>query len=113
RGSLGRLPRAAFRMFAAENTLERAAAEVPESLEGTWFPRMAAFAAEQRALDPARLSVADCIAQFERARAFVFDEFAPQALKPSVLAGLAIQKLQAALKATMSEPEARATAEAA
>src|SRR5207248_2198302 len=43
-------------MLAAEKTLERAAAEVPEKLEGETFPRMARFAAEARAADLSRLS---------------------------------------------------------
>lgn len=95
-------------MLAAERTLERAAETVPEALERDHFPRITGWAREWRDRDLSAFSDDDLSAAFESCRAVVFDEFAPQALKPSVLAGLAIGKLQAALAPTRGEEEARA-----
>jgi len=85
------------RMLAAEKTLARAAGEVPDRLETQVLPGMARLAAEWRGRDLAALTEGDLAAEFERRREAVFDRFAPEGLKASVLAGFALGKLRAAL----------------
>jgi hypothetical protein len=113
RGFLPRSVGVARQMMAAEQILERAALEAPEQLERSCFPRMAEFAREMRATELAGLSDQECLAALEQCRVFLFDEFAPQALKPGVLAGLATRKLEATLRPAMDEARARAAVEAA
>jgi rifampicin phosphotransferase len=111
RGFLLKMVGTTRQMLAAEKTLERAAEVTPERLEREHFPRMQEFAQQWREADRSRLSERDLAQAFSEARAALFDRFAPQALKPSVLAGLAIQKLEAELKSKTGDAQTKATVE--
>jgi pyruvate,water dikinase len=109
RGFLFKLPGLTRRMLAAEKRLEHVAQELPEQLESAVFPRMAEYAAAMRQTDLARLTDRELLEAIERSRTAVFDEFAPQSLKSSVLAGLAIGRLQALLTPAQGEAQAKTT----
>jgi pyruvate,water dikinase len=97
-GFLLRLPRLVLRILRAERTLQRAARELPERLERNAFPAVATAAAALRARDWGRASEGDLLQALDATRRLVFDDFAPQGLKASVLAGLAIRRLEGALR---------------
>jgi phosphohistidine swiveling domain-containing protein len=112
RGFLLKLPGVMRQMFAAEKTLERAAAEVPETLAQEAFPRLERLAAEWRGRNLTALSERELCAAFAETRAVLFDDLAAQTLKPGVLAGLAIQKLTALLKPALGEEKAASAVDA-
>jgi len=99
-------------MLAAQKQLERAAEELPERLEAEAFPRIERHAAELRGRDLTPMSDAELLGAFEETRRIVFDEFASQGLKASVLSGLAVQALQAALTPSLGADAARAQVDA-
>jgi phosphohistidine swiveling domain-containing protein len=111
RGFLLKVVGVTRQMMAAEKTLERAAEEAPGHLEREVFPRMRAYAEALRAEDPRELTDPALLEAIEALRWKVFDTFAPQGLKPSVLAGLAIQKLETALQPALGRPAAAAAVE--
>lgn len=113
KGFLLKMPGVTLKMMAAERTLERAAGESGKELEEQVFPRIAEFARSWRERDLAGLSDRDMLEAVETCRREIFDTFLPQALKPSVLAGLAIQKLEAELKTAACEAKIGELTEAA
>jgi rifampicin phosphotransferase len=95
------------RMMAAEKTLERTAQELPDHLENRVFPAIEAVAAELRATDLSSLTDTEVRERIVSTRRAIFEEFAPQGLKASILAGLSIAKLQAEVKPKPGEEKSR------
>ncbi|MGV3719805.1 MAG: PEP-utilizing enzyme, partial [Actinomycetota bacterium] len=111
-GSLLKMLGATRRMLSAHKQLERSAEELPQRLESEVFPRIQQYAASLREASLASMSDAELLDVFESTRRAVFDDFASQGLKASLLAGLAIQELVGALRPTLGDAAARATVDA-
>lgn len=103
KGFVLKLPGVMRQMLAGEKTLERAAEEVPGQLEEVAFPGIAELAQRWRAESLGHFSDGELLNAVEETRAAVFDRFLSQGLKPGVLAGLALLKLQGELRGPLGE----------
>ncbi len=83
-----------LKMVRSQQTLDRAAQEISGRLRAGCYAEMEAWAAGALPVDP---SAAGLLTHLDEARERIFGQFLPQALQPSLLAGLTLSKLRAAL----------------
>lgn len=103
RGFWLRLPITAWTMLCADRRVRRLRETFHRHLREQAFPAFARQAEEARNLDLGSMHPAELVALFREWHRRTLEDFARDALKPSVFAGLALSSLENALKRTHGE----------
>lgn len=98
RGFWLRLPITVWTMWQADRRVRRLRETLHRQLREQVFPAFARQAEEARNLDLGSMHPAELVALFQEWHRRTLEDFARDALKPSVLAGLALSSLENALK---------------
>jgi rifampicin phosphotransferase len=98
-GSLGQRLRAARRLAGVQCHLEELAADCDRRLDEQITPELVAWVEAERQRDLTALSAAEWIELWRRRESRVMDRFAPEALLPSLIAAMALERLRAFLAA--------------
>ena len=105
-----KLPLHIIRMSRAEIRLRKCRSDFDQQLKENIFPVFQAAVEAERELSYADLSDAESVAKFRAWRAKTLDDFAPQALTATLLAGFSLQRLEAALQKCLDETAAKTLA---
>ena len=100
-----RLPRLVWAMLRSARTMRRARARALAAFNDEALPRLRSFLDAARALDLAKLSTPELLAELHRRIAFVLDDFGKESLKPGFFGGMAQGALAALLSQLMGPQE--------
>ncbi len=96
-GSMTRRIEAGRKLAQVQRRMAELTADTDQRFEQDQAPDFRRWVDEQKRIDPAMLDVRDWIDTFRAREKKVLDEFAPQSLLPSLIAGYAQQRLRAVL----------------
>ena len=105
-----KLPRHIIRMSKAEVRLRRCRSDFDRLLTEEVFPAFQAEVEVERDMSYSALSDAELVSKFEAWCTKTLDDFAPEALTATLLAGFSLQRLEAALQKCMNETVAKTLA---
>ena len=105
-----KLPLHIIRMSKAEMRLRQYRSDFDRVLTEEIFPAFQTEVEAERNLSYSDLSDAELVAKFRIWRAKTLDDFAPEALTATLLAGFSLQRLEAALQKHLNETEAKVLA---
>ena len=105
-----KLPLHIIRMSKAEMRIRRMRSDFDQVLTTEVFPTFQAEVEAERDMPYTALSDAELVAKFWTWHAKTLDDFAPQALKATLLAGFSLQRLEAALQKSTNEIVAKTLA---
>ena len=105
-----KLPLHIIRMSKAEMRLRRIRSDFDRLLTEEVFPAFQKEVEAERACLYTDLSDAELVAKFQAWRAKTLDDFAPEALTATLLAGFSLQRLEAALQKHLDETAAKGLA---
>ena len=105
-----KLPLHIIRMSKAEMRLRRVRLDFDKLLTEEVFPAFQAEVDAERERSDADLSDAELVTKFQTWRAKTLDDFAPETLTATLLAGFSLQRLEAALQKHLDETAAKGLA---